>query len=95
MNDNSFNTLVDEVSKPGSSSNKVTAIERSINAAKRIKSCQAARLVGLIVHDSDKLKVAKMLYPYALDKAAYASTVGKSIIHQSSKDELAKFINNN
>lgn len=92
MNQQSFNDLVSSLKKGGFTDNKVGTALASISAAGSITSAQVAQLVKLISFSDAQLEVAKGAYPYAKDKASYASVVGAALSFSDTKEKLNEFI---
>ena len=72
----SFDTLLDEMKKSNHSDNKVAAIQTSLAQARCISAEQVAALIQCIPFDSVQLEVAKMAYPFAINKSVYGTIVG-------------------
>ena len=94
MNSSNFDVLINELKKNGHSDDKVMTVRATLAATYRISSKQVADILGTLSFDSTKLEVAKMAYPYAIDKGNYAATVGAALTFSSGKNELSEFIQN-
>lgn len=92
MTDNEFTQLLQQVQKEWFSDGKMLVAKQALTS-NYVTVAQVKQLIGTMTFDSDKLEMAKLAYKRTVDQRSYYQVM-EALSSQSSKDELAEYMNN-
>ena len=91
MSDREFNQVMQAIQKEWFEGNKVKSASQII-ATNYLTSAQVKQMLSLFAFENNKLDLAKQAYGKAVDQRNFLLIVGQVFSHQSSKDELARYV---
>jgi hypothetical protein len=91
MSDHEFNSIMQSIQKEWFEGNKVKSATQIITT-NYMTSAQVKQMLGLFTFEDNKLNLAKQAYGKVVDQRNFLLIVGPVFSHQSSRDELARYV---
>lgn len=91
MSDREFNMVKQAIQKEWFEGNKVKSASQVITT-NHLTSAQVKQMLDLFAFENNKLDLAKQAYGKTVDQRNFLLIVGPTFSHQSSKDELARYV---
>jgi hypothetical protein len=91
MSDHEFNLVMQSIQKEWFEGNKVKSAAQIIST-NYMTSIQVKQMLSLFTFENNKLDLAKQAYGKAVDQRNFLLIVGPVFSHQSSSDELARYV---